>query len=186
MGIRKTLRKWINKPETSQQNDCSFAPTAKPAPSFPASIESTPEKLASASSVDTKPPSSSVSHSDVGSTDIPPKDLDLWTLAYEKLEQRDQELMHMYKQCLGLSLQDTSIADLSSSKSVSLVVDKLLDNREKKRWHLSVLGKDIEVRKQVEKLQKFIMWSDPLVKGALSAQPYAALAWIGVSLFVPV
>jgi hypothetical protein len=185
MGIRNTLRKWINKPETSQQNDYSFAPTAKPAPSSPASIESTPEKLASASSVDTKPPSS-VSHSDVGSTDIPPKDLELWTLAYEKLEQRDQELMHMYKQCLGLSLQDTSIADLSSSKSVSLVVDKLLDNREKKRWHLSVLGKDIEVRKQVEKLQKFIMWSDPLVKGALSAQPYAALAWIGVSLFVPV
>ncbi|KAJ6080212.1 hypothetical protein N7467_009965 [Penicillium canescens] len=120
MGIRKTLRKWINKPETSQQNDYSFAPTAKPAQSSPASIESTPEKLATASSVDIKPPSSSVSHSDVGSTDIPPKDLDLWTLAYDKLEQRDQELMHMYKQCLGLSLQDTSIADLSSSKSVSL------------------------------------------------------------------
>ncbi|KAJ6056383.1 hypothetical protein N7444_005481 [Penicillium canescens] len=185
MSIRKTLRKWINKPETSQQNDYSFAPTAKPDPSSPASIESTPEKLASASSVNTKPPSSSVSHSDVGPTDIPPKDLDLWTLAYEKLEQRDQELMHMYKQCLGLSLQDTSIADLSSSKSVSLVVDRLLDDREKKRWHLSVLGKDIEVRKQVEKLQKFILWSDPLVKDALSAQPYAALAWTGVSLFVP-
>jgi hypothetical protein len=186
MGVRTKLRKWINKPETSQQNDSSFAPTAKPAPSSPASIESTPETLASDSSVDTKPPSLSVSHSDVGATDIPRKDLDLWTQAYKKLEQRDQELMHMYKQCLGLSLQDTSIADLSSSKSVSLVVDKLLDNREKKRWHLSVLGKDVEVRKQVEKLQKFIMWSDPLIKGALSAQPYAALAWTGVSLFVPV
>jgi hypothetical protein len=33
---------------------------------------------------------------------------------------------------------------------------------------------------------QFLLWSGPIVKDALSAQPYAALAWSGVSLLLPV
>jgi ankyrin repeat domain-containing protein 50 len=77
-------------------------------------------------------------------------------------------------------------ADLSTPRSVESIVNKLLEDREKKRWRVSLLGKDIKVRKQVEVLTKFLLWSDPIVKAAVSAQPYAALAWSGVSLLLPV
>lgn len=41
-------------------------------------------------------------------------------------------------------------------------------------------------REQVERLAKFVLWSDEIVKSALSAQPYAALACSGVSIALPV
>ena len=53
---------------------------------------------------------------------------------------------------------------------------QLLDDREKKQWRVSLLGRDIKLREQAERLAKFVLWSDPLVKSALSIQPHAALA----------
>lgn len=50
----------------------------------------------------------------------------------------------------------------------------------------TMLEKDAEIRKQVERLAKFLIWSDEITKNALSAQPYAALAWSGVSMLSPV
>jgi hypothetical protein len=80
----------------------------------------------------------------------------------------------------------TASTDLSMPRSVQLIVTQLLEVREKKQWRVSLLGRDIKIRAQAEKLAKFLLWSDPIVKDALSAQPYAALAWSGVSLLLPV
>ena len=76
--------------------------------------------------------------------------------------------------------------DLSAPRSVEVIVKQLLEDREKKQWRVSLLGRDIKLREQAERLAKFVLWSDPLVKSALSSQPYAALAWSGVSLLLPV
>ena len=61
-----------------------------------------------------------------------------------------------------------------------------MKDRENKQWKISFLGHNVKIRKQVESLTKFLQWSDPLVKTAVSTQPYAALAWSGVSLLLPV
>jgi hypothetical protein len=92
-----------------------------------------------------------------------------------------------YKKHLA-SLQDdaTLSADLSTPRSVESIVNKLWEDREKKQWRVSLLGKDIKIREQAERLAKFLLWSDPIVKNAVSAQPYAALAWSGVSVLLPV
>lgn len=86
------------------------------------------------------------------------------------------------------SLQDDSATttDLSTSGSVKSFVEQLLDNREKEQWRVSLMGKELKIRQQAERLVKFLLWSDKLVKDALSTQPYAALAWSGVSLILPV
>jgi len=76
--------------------------------------------------------------------------------------------------------------DLDTPPSVESIVKTLLEDREKKAWRVSILGKDIKIRKQAERLAKFLLWSDPIVQKALSAQPYAALAWSGVSLLLSV
>lgn len=86
------------------------------------------------------------------------------------------------------SLQDDAVVSghVVTSQAVDSVVNKLLEEREKKQWRVSLLGNDVKIRKQVERLARFVLWSDPIVKNALSAQPYAALAWSGVSMLLPV
>ncbi|KAI3317871.1 hypothetical protein HD806DRAFT_355125 [Xylariaceae sp. AK1471] len=116
----------------------------------------------------------------------PSLDVDPWNQAYEKVQGREPELMEDYKKHLASLQKDAAAhADLSTPRSVECIMEQLLKDREKKQWRVSLLGKDIKIREQAERLAKFLLWSDPIVKNALSAQPYAALAWSGVSLLLP-
>jgi N-terminal domain of NWD NACHT-NTPase len=92
-----------------------------------------------------------------------------------------------YKKHLA-SLQGDGAAsvDLSSRQSVKFIVNNLLDDQKKGQWRVSILGNDIKIREQAENLVKFLQWADPVITKAVSAQPYAALAWSGVSLLLPV
>ena len=109
-----------------------------------------------------------------------------WAQAYALFEEREPQLMEDYKKHLA-SLHDVGTdGDLSTSWSVKLIVERLLENREKKQWQVSLLGKQVKIREQSEKLAKFLLWSSPIVQSAVSTQPYAALAWSGVSLLLPV
>lgn len=111
----------------------------------------------------------------------------LWARAYSLVEEREHELIDEYKHQLADPGRDTATkADISSRQSVESLVKQLLDNQEKKQWRISLLEKDITLRRQVERLTKFLLWSDPIVKSAVSTQPYAALAWSGVSVFLAV
>lgn len=95
--------------------------------------------------------------------------------------------MEDYKKHLASLQDDTATgADISNRQSIESIVKQLWEDREKKQWRVSLLGKEIKIRAQAERLAKFLLWSDPIVKNALSAQPYAALAWSGVSLLLPV
>lgn len=92
-----------------------------------------------------------------------------------------------YKHHLDSLYSDAAArTDQFDPQSVKAIVDRLLEEREKKQWRVSLPGRDIKVRDQVERLTKLLRWADPLVKDAVSAQPYAALAWSGVSLLLPV
>jgi hypothetical protein len=73
-----------------------------------------------------------------------------------------------------------------NERSVKLVVNQLLDDREKKKYRVPLLKKDVKIRDRVEKVARFALWFDPVVKNAVSTQPYAALAWSGASLLLPV
>lgn len=114
-------------------------------------------------------------------------DFDPWSWAYEILRTRAPELIEDYEKHLA-SLQSNAATNpgLLNSQSAESIVKQLLDDREKKQWRVSLSGKDINVREQCERLIKFLLWSDPVIKNAVSAQPYAALAWSGVSLLLPV
>lgn len=117
---------------------------------------------------------------------------DPWALAYEILQKREPKLVEDYQTHLSFTQRNSSVdavevgADLSNPRSVESVMTQLLEDREKKQWQVSLLGKDVKIREQTEKLAKFLLWADPVVKNAVSTQPYAALAWAGVSLLLPV
>ena len=89
-----------------------------------------------------------------------------------------------YKRHLAPS--DDNTDPLSTPESTRSVVERLSEDREKKQWRLSFQGKDIKFREAAEKLIKILLWSDEIIKPALSTQPYAALAWSGISILLPV
>ncbi|PMD14051.1 hypothetical protein NA56DRAFT_404439 [Hyaloscypha hepaticicola] len=131
------------------------------------------------------PPSSSQRSGQPAEPVTPSTDdsVDLWELAYEKFRAQEPELAEDYtKQLLGNA---TASTDLASRQCVETALKKLLEDREKKQWKISFSGHSMKVRKQADRLTKFLQWSDPLVKAAVSAQPYAALAWSGVGLLLP-
>jgi hypothetical protein len=153
--------------------------TAKLPPGVPALPDSQPPNPYS-------PPSSSIGPSaqlTVSGTPSTNDDADLWEQAYEIFRKQEPDLIDNYnKHLLG---NVAAGADLSSRASVETVLKKLLEHREKKQWQINFLSHDIKIRTQVEGLAKFLQWSDPFVKDAVSTQPYAALAWSGVSLLLP-
>jgi N-terminal domain of NWD NACHT-NTPase len=132
------------------------------------------------------PPSSSIRPSaelTVSGTPSTNDGADLWEQSYEIFRKQEPDLIEDYnKHLLG---NVAAGADLSSRQSVETVLKKLLEHREKKQWQVHFLSHDIKIRTQVEGLAKFFKWSDPFVKDAVSTQPYAALAWSGVSLLLP-
>ncbi|KAL7801825.1 hypothetical protein V8C43DRAFT_324724 [Trichoderma afarasin] len=95
-------------------------------------------------------------------------DDDIWALAFKLAQERESNLMLAYEEYL-FSLQGDNVAK----------------DEERKSWRVSLFGADFEVRIQVERLTKFLLWSESIVKVAMSSQTYAALAWSGVSLLLP-
>jgi hypothetical protein len=75
---------------------------------------------------------------------------------------------------------------LSNAETVKSIVQQLQDDQKNKQWRIRFGSKDIAIRDQVETLAKFLLWSDKFVSAAVSSQPYAALAWTGVTLLLPV
>ncbi|KAJ5986480.1 hypothetical protein N7451_010845 [Penicillium sp. IBT 35674x] len=111
----------------------------------------------------------------------------LWARAFEIFSERDHDdAMEEYIGRLG-TLREDGIrdVDLMNRQSIEAIVKKLLADREQGQWKVTINDHDINVRSQVEKLLRFLAWSDPIVKNAVSTQPYAALAWSGVSLMIP-
>lgn len=136
----------------------------------------TPLSLRQLSGLSSGQPAASVAPSTSDTTD-------LWELAYELFREQEPELAEDYnKQLPGNA---TAISNISSRQCIETALKKLLEDREKKQLKISFLGHSMKIRKQVERLTKFVQWSDPLVKAAVSTQPYAALAWSGVGLVLP-
>ena len=90
-------------------------------------------------------------------------------------------------QLADLASTITNSADPSlSPELMETIINSELQHREADQWVVKVGQKPVKVREQGEKVIKFILWSNDIVSQALSAQPYAALAWSGVSILLPV
>ncbi|KAK8007156.1 NAP family protein [Apiospora arundinis] len=107
---------------------------------------------------------------------------DIWAKAYGEFVKREPELANDFKAHLA-TISDAAAADATGSLSpdrAQSIVEQLQKKREEEQWHITFYGQDVKFRAQAEKLAKFFLWCNDIVKGALSAQPYAALACTGL------
>ncbi|KAK2764748.1 hypothetical protein CKAH01_04913 [Colletotrichum kahawae] len=108
---------------------------------------------------------------------------DVWAAAFRNFQESDGDLAKDYAKLLNPARED--YATKFDIDFVESTVKRLDQERDEKQWKVAFAGKSIHIRSQVEKMVKFLIWTDTVVKPALSTQPYAALAWSAVSIFLP-
>ena len=95
-------------------------------------------------------------------------------------------MIKAFRDCLGISANGTDnegfvhsdIKNIASKASEA--IKQASDSRE------SLEGKSATVRKYFESAAKVVIASNDYITSAVSANPYAALAWTGISLLLPV
>ncbi|MCJ1466435.1 hypothetical protein MMC07_005054 [Pseudocyphellaria aurata] len=107
---------------------------------------------------------------------------DLWMCAYNALEVRAPDLMAAYACHIDST---TSTQHGLDPRLIENTIHKKLHDNEAKKLVFSLGSESVKVREQGERIIKFILWSNNFISTAVSAQPYAALAWSGVSVLLP-
>ena len=69
--------------------------------------------------------------------------------------------------------------------TIQMIVKQKIDARKAKRLSIHLGKHSVEFRAMGEKMNGGILWSSTFIGTAVSAQPYAALAWSGVSIILP-
>ena len=95
-------------------------------------------------------------------------------------------LVEEFKHCLGISTIDVDDQNLGRPMidGVAQEALKALTEADDSKKELSRTS--AKIRKYFEQAVKVIIASKDFISSAVSANPYAALAWTGVSLLLPV
>ena len=108
-----------------------------------------------------------------------------WERAYQALKLREPDLVTAYERILASYVENSTNASFSLDKIVNLTNSKLQD-REATQLVIRLGKQPIRVREQGEKIIRFIFWSKEIISAATSTQPFAALAWFGISMVLKV
>ena len=120
---------------------------------------------------------------------------DLWDRAYESLrEDKDsRKLMDAYEKILLSDLNDDhsfpAVAEGTGTskreRDMSALVEKKVKAVEDARWNFQLGERTVEIKTQVDRIVKAILFAKDFVSSAVSAEPHAALAWAGVCMLLP-
>ena len=120
---------------------------------------------------------------------------DLWDRAYESLrEDKDsQKLMDAYEKILLSDLKDDhgfpATAERTGTSTreryMSALAEKNVKAVEDARWKFQLGGRTVEMKTQVDRIVKALLFAKECVPSAVSAEPHAALAWAGVCVLLP-
>lgn len=112
---------------------------------------------------------------------------DLWKKAWNKLQEAEPKLAHDYRERLPRSL-----ATLDEPCQRPDAVKEEIHAHQQKQYDQAIKllrkrsGRTDKFIELAQGLVKFVQWGSDLVSAAVSTQPYASLAWVGVSLLLPV
>jgi hypothetical protein len=132
------------------------------------------------------------------SQDVPTADSlcpihELWNQAFDELKEREEKLIEDYAAtlCGDLAIVIGSTVIFSDSKverkdQIATLLARKIEEVKKNTWKLKFGGQDLPLKDLAQPVVGIIQWADDYISGALSANPYASLAWGGVSLLLPV
>ncbi len=136
------------------------------------------------------PPGGSSSKSSPTLTDGDTPIQDLWNLAYTNLRIEDEELIAKYEAQLSGNLSAGLVLTLGSKFCVKdhmhAILQRKMDEVNRDAWKLKFGSSDVQVREVVQPVLGVVNRANNFITAAVSANPYASLAWVGVSVLLPV
>ena len=115
-------------------------------------------------------------------------------MAYAQLEndKKKARLIEKYEEIIlaaGSAVPSTTrdVAGIAGrEQQMSKVVQDKLQAVKDAQWKFTVFSKEIEVRKQYDRIVGSVIWAENLITQAVRPDPHAALAWAGVCIVLPV
>ena len=121
---------------------------------------------------------------------------ELWNEAYEALKHKEESLIKDYETAMakdgGVVLGSISLAlgapqvAVGREKQMEVLVAKKVADAKKNAWKLKYGDSEVMLRDVAEPFVNLIKDAEGFVDGVVSANPYASIAWAGVSLLLPV
>ena len=141
-----------------------------------------------------KPPVDATTPEHLSPEKVPPKDL--WDRAYKLLrdDRSTRGLLESYEKILLSEIKDgiasqtlpASFESFDRQPQLAALVSKKLQAVDNARWRFHIRDETIEVKAQVDRLVKAVLFAKDFVSSAVSSEPHAALAWTGVCVLLPV
>ncbi|RBR15923.1 uncharacterized protein FIESC28_07125 [Fusarium coffeatum] len=118
----------------------------------------------------------------------------LWAKAYEKVQEsehaEDLEMFENYLQKQPSEAQQCWVESVTQNrgrlKRIQIMAKEKLEDLPEARTSFTLGGKRIVVREHIQKAIQTIKQFKPIISGALSAEPQAALAWACIMGFLPI
>lgn len=110
----------------------------------------------------------------------------LWKQAYQQLGAREPSLIASFE---GFLQKHYGFHRLSPTNDdfITKIVESSIEKNEARQLIPSIRReRRYSIRKAGENVIRTILWANDFISAAISSQPYAALAWSGVSVLLPV
>ncbi len=164
--------------------DTAGASQTQPPVSNPSEATTDPDRPYGQAKESQDPPSASTS-----SSDVPIREL--WNVAYEKLREEERELVQQYEDDalsggVAAALGSMLGAKASRREKMDAILRRKMDEVNRDTWRLKFAGGEVPVRDLAEPVLGVVGWANDYIATAVSASPYASIAWSGVSLLLPV
>ena len=121
---------------------------------------------------------------------------ELWNHAYDGLrsESTNQNLIEKYEAILQTTLATVAVPAGKSKTPVTMgrqddmlrVLNQKLDEIKNSNWKLKFHDREVYAKDLMDPVVSVIDLANEYVSDALSANPYASIAWAGVGLILPV
>ena len=121
---------------------------------------------------------------------------ELWNEAYEELKEKEESIVKNYE--IAISEDIKTVLDSMSpihgapkvpvgrKEQMAALVEKKVAEAKKNTWKLRYGDNEVVLKDLAEPVVKLINDAEKFVDGVVSANPYASIAWAGVSLLLPV
>ena len=115
------------------------------------------------------------------------KPVDLWKRAYQDLTIPEKALVETFERNILYIANATADTEQTPFDygSIQKLAEQKIDARKTERLFIQLGNHPMEFRAVGEKIIEGLLWSSTFIGAAVSTQPYAALAWSGVSMVLP-
>ena len=115
------------------------------------------------------------------------KPVDLWRRAYQDLKIQEKALVEAFERSITYIASPTAYTEQIpfDHETIQMIIEQKIDARKAERLSIQLGNHPVEFRAVGEKIIEGLLWSSTFIGAAVSTQPYAALAWSGVSIILP-